>query len=458
MVAETRIDRPVRPAVRLIALRLLEEADDARRAWKQNDPEALHDLRVALRRLRSLVRAYDLYLDDSIRGKDRRRLKTLAAATGESRDRQVQLDILSRIDSPDEAERLALEWLLHRLRAAKRAAEDDVRRVIDDELPREHRRLARRLTRYRSVLDPEDPDAPEPTLAFLAAGLITRLGADLESRLGEVRRERDQREAHDARIAGKRLRYVIEPLRAEVPLAGAIVDRLKALQDRLGDMHDADVLCADIGALLGVSLDPAVEDGLRLLHARFATERTRQFDLAREEWLSGDPAFFAELRRLARDLRTRSAGLEIERKYLLDAMPAMPRRTRRATIDQGWLPGDRLRERVRRMRAGDGTHYFRTVKSGRGLQRIEIEEETTRRIFERLWPLTRGCRVRKRRWYREHEGYTWEIDQFLDRDLVLAEVELPSTDAVAPFPPWLEAVLVRDVTGEAAYVNLALAK
>jgi CYTH domain-containing protein len=52
---------------------------------------------------------------------------------------------------------------------------------------------------------------------------------------------------------------------------------------------------------------------------------------------------------------------------------------------------------------------------------------------------------------------TWEIDVFLDRDLVLAEVELPGDQDVT-IPEWLAAQVVRDVTGESEYVNLNLAR
>jgi hypothetical protein len=44
----------------------------------------------------------------------------------------------------------------------------------------------------------------------------------------------DQVEAHQARIAGKRLRYVLEPLASKIEGAPAIIARLKALQDGLG--------------------------------------------------------------------------------------------------------------------------------------------------------------------------------------------------------------------------------
>jgi CYTH domain-containing protein len=88
---------------------------------------------------------------------------------------------------------------------------------------------------------------------------------------------------------------------------------------------------------------------------------------------------------------------------------------------------------------------------------MELEEETTERIFRHLWRLTKGARIRKLR-FRVAEGdLTWEIDRFRGRRLVLAEVELPSEDADAPIPAWLAPCVEREVTGEKEYVNINLA-
>jgi CYTH domain-containing protein len=156
-----------------------------------------------------------------------------------------------------------------------------------------------------------------------------------------------------------------------------------------------------------------------------------------------------------------SAELEIERKYLLRALPEMPRVVDVLEIDQGYLPGERLVERLRRQRSRDGTvAYFRTVKMGSGLQRLELEEETTQPIFEHLWQLTDGRRLRKRRHLvpSEDGDRYWEIDEFVDRELVLAEMELDDIASDVRIPAWLASVLVREVTTEKEYTNRSLAR
>jgi CYTH domain-containing protein len=152
-------------------------------------------------------------------------------------------------------------------------------------------------------------------------------------------------------------------------------------------------------------------------------------------------------------------NVEIERKYLLSALPRFPAPLDVLDVDQGYIPGRQVLERLRRQRHADGRErYFRTVKLGAGVERIELEDETDRRTFEHLWLLTEGARLRKRRHIVAHGDDRWEIDEFLDRPLVLAELEIPSADARIEMPDWLKAVLVREVTDETAFTNRNLAK
>jgi CYTH domain-containing protein len=150
---------------------------------------------------------------------------------------------------------------------------------------------------------------------------------------------------------------------------------------------------------------------------------------------------------------------EIERKYLLRELPERVGSAPSLEIDQGYLPGERINERVRRTRDAAGVRYHRTIKSGSGLERSELEEETSELFFTTVWPLTRGRRVRKRRYLIDDNGLTWEIDEFLDRDgLWLAEVELEHASVVVVPPEWLRRTIERDVTDDPRYTNHALAR
>lgn len=151
--------------------------------------------------------------------------------------------------------------------------------------------------------------------------------------------------------------------------------------------------------------------------------------------------------------------LEIERKYLLRGLPPNVAHAPSVEIDQGYLPGNEIRERIRRVRGSHGVQFVRTLKAGVGIERIEIEEETTEQLFVAVWPLTRGCRVQKRRYDVPDGALVWEIDEFLDRTgLWLAEVELDRSDQPVSPPEWLKPYIIREVTDDPAYTNRALAR
>jgi CYTH domain-containing protein len=189
--------------------------------------------------------------------------------------------------------------------------------------------------------------------------------------------------------------------------------------------------------------------------------RERRAAMAREvadAWESGEArALLDRVDALARELMGGGDDVEIERKYLLSAVPEIPPGAEELEVEQGWF-GEKIAERVRRVRGAAGESAFRTIKHGRGVKRIELEEPIAPALFAALWPLTEGRRVRKRR-FRAREGeLCWEIDVFTDRELVLAEVELPAADHPVEFPAWLAPAVVREVTHEPAYLNLNLAR
>jgi hypothetical protein len=72
--------------------------------------------------------------------------------------------------------------------------------------------------------------------------------ARVEEMLAGLAAADDAPRAHRARLAAKRLRYLLEPLEREVPAVKPIFRRLKRLQDLLGEMNDAHVLEDELSA------------------------------------------------------------------------------------------------------------------------------------------------------------------------------------------------------------------
>jgi CYTH domain-containing protein len=169
-------------------------------------------------------------------------------------------------------------------------------------------------------------------------------------------------------------------------------------------------------------------------------------------------------------------GFEIERKYLLDAMPEVPDGAQRWSIEQGYLSpatpaprtrGDDVRTadsqfdygRLRRtVVANTSVVCTHTVKVGSGVKRFEHERTITQEEFDRHWPRTLGRRLAKTRWRVQHGAVIWEIDDIHNDPLVLAEVELETPDQPVTPPQWLAAHIVREVTDDPAYTNSAIAE
>jgi adenylate cyclase len=150
-------------------------------------------------------------------------------------------------------------------------------------------------------------------------------------------------------------------------------------------------------------------------------------------------------------------GIEIERKFLVVEPPSDLERWPSTAIEQGYLAiaEDGPEVRVRRR----GGRSWLTVKSGAGRVRVEEEIEIEADRFERLWPLTEGRRIEKRRYeIPAGDGLTVELDVYAgDLDgLVTAEVEFASEEAAEAFaaPDWLGS----DVSDDPRYKNQRLAR
>jgi CHAD domain-containing protein len=258
-------------AARRIALTLLDAASAAReRLTAADDVEALHDFRVAMRRLRSTLRAYQPQLDAVVPAKLRRRLRDLARATGEARDVEVQISWLEhqREELPP-ARRAGVPWLLARLTQRRDHAYGDVRERIAPKFDR----LARRLRRALESVPAPDATLPA-SLTSVIAQLLEDQGRDLERRLALIGSPANHAEAHAARVRVKRARYLLEPVVREAAPAAPLLRRLKQVQQLLGDLHDLHVVIAR----LGDAAAEAAAERTRRLHelavgARGATPR-----------------------------------------------------------------------------------------------------------------------------------------------------------------------------------------
>jgi len=458
------LDLPAYEGAVRIARFYLDRAEQAAcRLEKRGDEDALHDFRVSLRRLRSNLQAYAPYLATAVSPKRRRKIRNLASSTGRGRDAEVHLAWLEarQLDvTQDEAP--GVELLREELEASVRVGYGKA----VSRAPRRFRKLDRRLRRRLDDLETAARASGLSEGVRFSTALercLPEYAAQLDVHLSRVHTPADEAEAHRARIRAKRLRYLLEPIAEDVEGVEALLTSLKELQDLLGNLRDAQLLSALVANAEREQTRgrrSVAGPGLRRVAGWLEVEQNELFGRLRESWL-GDrsAAFFSAVENVRESLViTGAADVEIERKYLLSGLPASLEGRPYREIEQGYIPGERLKERIRRVRWHGDEWYVRTVKVGSGIRRIELQDDTDRKTFKVLWPLTRGRRVIKRRYRVPEAGLVWEVDEFTDRDLVLAEVELPSEDIKPRLPDWIAPYVVREVTDESEYLNINLAR
>ena len=315
---------------RRLALVRLDEASAARSRVGSSDPEALHDYRVALRRLRSCLRSYRRALRSTLSRKRLRRLRRLAHGTNRSRDLEVHLAWLSeQRDRAGEAEQPGVGWVFERLTAAQREAEKAMRELDVWIFPGLRNRLLAELTEFHTTIRLDGSLRLRSTAAETGT-LVREASERLKNRLLKIHGYSSEVPIHRARIAGKHLRYLVEPFAQSVPQGEAIVDRLKQLQNRFGDVHDAHLFLAEVRELLPVADEVSSDSsnflpGIEALMVTVEARGRQAFEEVARDWLHGaaEP-FFQEVEGVATAITQLAQGQGSEDGDLTAVAPRSP--------------------------------------------------------------------------------------------------------------------------------------
>ncbi len=316
MKARALLALPPEQVVQRLALAQLDAAATAcTRVADRDDAEALHDFRVALRRLRNLLRAYAPWYDP-VPKHLRKRLRRLACATNATRDAEVQIEWLRRTSPRLRAgARSGLAWLLAHLAERQSTANRAVRKLVRMEFavlePRLHATLRIRKHGRDSVV------GAGTTFAQATDERLSSYCAELAADLAGIGSAADRDAIHAARISGKRLRYLLEPLRGSVPGAAAQVNTMKAFQDRFGELNDRFVTAREIAHAVETAGAQAeqVLPGLRTLAAWVEDDMNRRYRDIRARYLG-------------RRARTLLAPMRASSRTLAATSDTKPRRVR----------------------------------------------------------------------------------------------------------------------------------
>jgi CHAD domain-containing protein len=228
---------PISTVLKHLGSTLLHDTEHTAQKLDSDDEEALHDFRVSVRRLRSFLKSYEDYIKNA--KKHRQRLSAIMDLTNSGRDFEVHLAWLnSKQNKASDLEQDGILYLLENLSSKEHV---DLKRV-----KKEFEEAAKKMTKVFlqdegdvQTKAKKDKTDKNKTFASVTANVLQSYSQEFRSLLGKIK-SLDDEVIHEARIAGKRMRYTLELL--ELEEAKALIKTLKKFQDTTGDLHDLQVL------------------------------------------------------------------------------------------------------------------------------------------------------------------------------------------------------------------------
>jgi CHAD domain-containing protein len=244
------------------------------------DPEAVHQARVATRRIRSTLRTFSKLLDEEWTDRLRADLKWLADLLGEVRDTDVLLERFSgHLAELPAADAKAGRWLLARLAGQRDHAR---RRLLG----------AMASQKYVVLLDDLVAAAAAPALlpgadgpaAEVMPALVAKPWKKLRKEVRGAGDDPPDHALHQIRIRAKRARYAAEAVEPVIGTpAGDFADAVADIQSVLGDHQDAVVGEAWLRGAAGAGRrDAALVAGMLIAAERASAASTR--DGWRQVW------------------------------------------------------------------------------------------------------------------------------------------------------------------------------
>jgi len=260
-------------------------------ALEDLDPEYLHDLRVATRRLRSALRLFAEVVGPRRCDALRAELNWIGALAGAVRD----LDVF-RLNLQGQAERLAeagtIAGLLAEELDRQRGPARD--RLVAALASRRSASLMRRLDALAASPPPRNPRGAQGIPVAAAAPALIRRAQKRVLRLGRaIGPDSPAADLHRLRIVFKRLRYACESFSEAFldPVSGAdpLADYIRAMtrfQDCLGEHQDAVTAMARIQGLAAAAVQRSVLTPERLLDLGALIQVQREIARDRRERLA----------------------------------------------------------------------------------------------------------------------------------------------------------------------------
>lgn len=211
------------------------------------DPEGVHSMRVASRRLRSALRDFNPYIRKRPIAPALKELKRIADALGAVRDQDVAILAHEKMVShaPPELSP-ALEQFVDTRRAIRDRSREELKTILEQtQLKQLESDFTARVNEATTI---RDHAKPQITFVEMSRVVMLQRLKELEKLSSGLFLPFEIETLHDMRIAAKRLRYAIELFqqcwRRSI---GSYAKRVARLQTALGDVHDCDVWIESVG-------------------------------------------------------------------------------------------------------------------------------------------------------------------------------------------------------------------
>lgn len=230
---------------------------------KAEDAEDVHQMRVATRRLRASLQVAEGVYDPKLIRRFRGGLRRIARSLGAVRDGDVFLThVAAYRDSLPEDERNTLTPLISAVEAERALAREA---LLDELRSKQYEQFKRAFavfltTPAEGVLPPPEPGITQRVRDFAGSAIWRRY--ELWRAYETVISNATDEPMHQARIAGKHLRYTLEFFADALgPNVAQALNPLVALQESLGALQDG-VTAREHVAALGLAADPGAQQYL----------------------------------------------------------------------------------------------------------------------------------------------------------------------------------------------------
>jgi CHAD domain-containing protein len=210
------------------------------------DPEGVHSMRVASRRLRSALRDFMPYLRKRPLAPVLKQLRSIADALGEVRDQDVAIAALEEmVSKAPAAVAPGLKPFVEARKQVREQARDELQAILESS---ELKQLESEFV--AGVDEATATRAGSPAITFLTMSrevILERL-QEFEALSNGLLNPFEIETLHEMRIAAKRLRYAIELFQQCWGRAlSGYAKRIARIQGALGDLHDCDVWIESLG-------------------------------------------------------------------------------------------------------------------------------------------------------------------------------------------------------------------